>query len=99
MNTKSQLRVLSCILIISLSWINAAFSDCTLTTTATTPLNDLGPGIYKGYEGGLYPNGADTPPPSHLAAGINLANQVTPLNASGVADPINGKIVMVSIGM
>jgi hypothetical protein len=66
----------------------------------TTPLPDLGPGLYKGYEGGLYPDGQDTRPPAHEAYGENLAtNVIQPLDANGNPDPTNGKIVMISVGM
>jgi hypothetical protein len=63
------------------------------------PLMDLGTGTYQGYEGGLYPNGTDTPPAATESYAQNLAQQIVPLNASGNPDPVNGKIVMLSIGM
>ena len=47
--------------------------DCTLTNLGITPINDLGPGLYKGYAGGLYPNGVNTLPDAHEAAGLNIA--------------------------
>lgn len=66
---------------------------------ATTPLSDLGPTLYKGHQGGLYPNGASTRPETFEATGVGIAqNQVQPLNAAGQPDP-NGRIVMISIGM
>ena len=34
-----------------------------------TPLTELGTGLYKGEEGGLYPGGSNTPPAQHLAKG------------------------------
>lgn len=75
-------------------------ADCSLTTTGITPLNDLGPGTYKGFIGGLYPAGSNTRPAAYEAAGIDLANnQIKPLNASGNSDSANGRIVMISIGM
>ncbi|HEV8131829.1 MAG TPA: PKD domain-containing protein [Acidobacteriota bacterium] len=74
--------------------------DCSLTHIALIPLNDLGPGLYKGLPGGLYPNGTDTRPVSHLAAGIDIAkNQIKPLDSTGKPDSVNGKIVLISIGM
>lgn len=77
-----------------------ASTDCSLTSTGKIPLNDLGPGIYKGAQGGLYPNGADTRPATHEAAGYEIArNQIKPLDASGDPDPENGKVVLISIGM
>jgi hypothetical protein len=53
------------------------------------PLIDLGTGKYKGQEGGLYAGGSNVPPPGHLKAGEKLAASIR---------PINGKIVLLSIG-
>ncbi len=53
------------------------------------PLTDLGTGSYKGYQGGLYPGGQNSPPPAYLAAGIAAADTVK---------PINGKIVVLCQG-
>src|SRR5947209_13439872 len=41
-----------------------------------TALNDLGPGTYKGEQGGLYPGGSNTMPAAHLKAGLEQAAQV-----------------------
>jgi lysophospholipase L1-like esterase len=54
------------------------------------PLCDLSKGKYKGEEGGLYPGGSNTPPAAHLKAGLALASKIA---------PIDGKIVLLSIGM
>ena len=75
-------------------------ADCSLTSTGNIPLNDLGRGRYKGFTGGLYPAGSNTRPAAHAAAALAIAtNQIKPLNASGNSDLINGRIVMISIGM
>jgi hypothetical protein len=73
-------------------------ADCTLTSTGKAPLNELTV-PYQGSQGGLYPNGANNRPASHLNAGIQIANQIMPLNGSGQVDNTNGKIVLASIGM
>ncbi len=69
------------------------------------PLNDLGANEYirmdgtpTGYMGGLYPGGVNSRPNEHEVAGVDIASQITPLNAAGVPDP-NGRIVMISVGM
>jgi hypothetical protein len=71
----------------------------------STPLNDLGNRVYirmdgqnTGFTGGLYPGGSNVRPPAHEAAGLNLARQVVPLDASGNPSP-TGKIVLLGIGM
>ncbi len=54
------------------------------------PLNDLGTGKYKGFEGGLYEHGSNEVPSDHAADGRALAAQVK---------PIRGKFVLLSMGM
>jgi PKD repeat protein len=65
----------------------------------TIPLNDLGPGLYQGFTGGLYPGGQDTRPAAFEAAGESIAQQIVPLNAAGNVDLAQGRIVMISVGM
>lgn len=74
------------------------YADCRLTITGNVPLNELTV-PYQGNQGGLYPNGANNRPAAHLNAGIQIANQIMPLNGSGQVDNTNGKIVLVSLGM
>ncbi|GGY83546.1 hypothetical protein [Streptomyces omiyaensis] len=77
-----------------------AAADCTYTSSGLVPLNDLGTGTYNGLTGGLYPGGSNVRPAAHTAAGADLAqNAVLPRNAAGQVDPVNGKVVLVSIGM
>jgi len=59
-------------------------------TTGMVPLSDLGKGLYKGEMGGLYPNGENVPPPAHRQAGLAAAAKI---------EPIDGKIVLLSLGM
>jgi len=61
------------------------------------PLTDLGKGTYKGYEGGLYSGGSDTPSPEYLAIGMESAARVRPLDSSGQLDD-HGKIVLLTVG-
>src|SRR5262245_9646056 len=67
-------------------------------TSTLTPLTELGTGKYHDFEGGLYPGGKNERPADHEAAGIALARNVEPRNASGKQDS-DGKIVLLSIGM
>jgi hypothetical protein len=63
-----------------------------------TPLNELGPGTYLGVQGGLYPGGANVPPPGHFDAAFAEAHEVVPRDAAGNPSS-DGLIGWVSIGM
>ena len=64
------------------------FATCS-HTVPTVPLVDLGVGMYQGFEGGLYPNGENKPPSTHLNEALKVSTSIA---------PIGGKIVMLSIG-
>jgi hypothetical protein len=65
--------------------------------TAKIPLNDLGKGTFRGYMGGLYPNGANEPSGQYAADLSDVSNSIVPLDKSG--NPLNtGKIVFISLG-
>jgi hypothetical protein len=66
--------------------------------TARIPLSDLGTGTYRGFVGGLYPNGSNAPPASHAARGLAQARLIQPLDPQGRPSP-TGKYVLLSIGM
>lgn len=63
--------------------------QATNTDTAVA-LDRLGINTYKGFSGGLYPNGSNTPPATHAQEGLRRASLI---------QPIDGKIVLISIGM
>jgi len=65
-------------------------ADCSLTRTGLIPLTDMGKRKYRGHRGGLYPSGLNRPPQTYLRKGIEAAKRVR---------PIEGKIVLLSIGM
>jgi hypothetical protein len=73
--------------------------NCTVTSVGLPPINDLGTNYWQGSQGGLYPNGSNYRPASHNMAGLTIASQIIPLDTSGNADLVNGKIVWLSIGM
>ena len=66
--------------------------------TTMVPLSDLGTGTYRGFQGGLYPNGSNAVPGAHGALGASFARNVRPRNAAGQPDA-KGKIVLLSVGM
>ncbi len=65
-------------------------SELSAQTFVAKPLNDLGPGRYKGFAGGLYENGSNAVPHDHAVDGLALAAQVK---------PIRGRFVFLSVGM
>src|SRR5712692_5154147 len=85
------------LLAITSGWPVAA-SDCSKTSVGFAPLSELGAGLYKTKQGGLYPNGNSLRPVAHEDAGVQIARSIVPLNASGQPDT-NGRIVLLSIGM
>lgn len=74
-------------------------SDCDVTSVGFTPLNDLGTANYLGYQGGLYPNGSNQIPAAHAQAGLDIAQTIQPLSSTGEVDVVNGRIVLLSLGM
>ena len=68
-----------------------------MDTTGLKPLTDLGIGAYRGFKGGLYPDGKNERPAGHEAAGLALAKQVVPLDRDG-KPAADGKIVLLGIG-
>jgi len=74
-------------------------SDCSQTSVGFTPLTDLGTGTYQGYQGGLYPNGSNQMPAAHAQAGLNIAQTIQPLSPTGQVDMVNGRTVLLSLGM
>jgi hypothetical protein len=66
-------------------------------STGLVPLTDPS-GEYRGEKGGLYPEGRNTPPGAHAAAGLKIARGIKPLDADG-RPATNGKIVLLSVGM
>ena len=78
---------------------NLASAQFYKTAEHFAPLTELGTGMYKGMQGGLYPGGLNIRPAAHQLTGITLANEVRPLDTLGNPDPTSGKIVLLSIGM
>jgi hypothetical protein len=67
-----------------------SLADCERTTTGLVPLTDMGRRRYRGHRGGLYPNGRNRPSPAYQRQGLAAARRVR---------PVDGKIVLLSIGM
>lgn len=65
--------------------------------TVRIPLTDLGARTYRGFPGGLYPNG-NLLAGAHLAAGLVRSSRIRPLDANGQPSA-SGRYVLLSIGM
>ncbi|MGH3080997.1 MAG: hypothetical protein ACRDNH_07655 [Gaiellaceae bacterium] len=65
-------------------------AECSQTSTGLIPLTDLGKRRYKGHRGGLYPNGLNHAGRVYLRRGLAAAKRVR---------PVNGRVVLLSIGM
>lgn len=83
----------------SVLWVGVLFAaPAPAQTTGLVPLSDLGAETYQGYPGGLYPDGANAPPPAHASAALQASAQVVPRAPDGHPDP-NGLIAMIAVGM
>ncbi|MEX0736101.1 MAG: T9SS type A sorting domain-containing protein [Bacteroidota bacterium] len=87
------------LLIIAACASHATGQNCSGTSVGLKPLTELGSQLHQGSEGGLYPQGLNERPWSHDSSGRALAGQVKPLSAAGIGDALDGKIVLLSIGM
>jgi len=85
---------LACLLLTTI----AAAQPCGNPPPGFTPIPDMGAATFAGMGGGLYGNGSNTIPTAHLEAGIDLAQQIQPLDANGDPDP-QGDIVFLGVGM
>ena len=87
------------IYIFSCDKVSQPVNDDNNIITAPAPLTDFGKSTFRGYSGGLYPNGSNERPDNHNSDGIAIARAIKPLNNQGAIDETNGKIVWISIGM
>lgn len=84
---------------------DSRFIDCSRTSVGLTPLTDMVAGQkYFGESGGLYGNGQNTPPESHLERARQASAQILPRGPDGspapaVPGPEGGRIGLVAIGM
>lgn len=89
----------SCLVLLSMCLSVSSAQNCSRASVGFKPINELQNGQYKGFQGGWYPNGQNTRPSAHDSAGRAFAQLIKPLNSTGVVDLVNGKIVLLSIGM
>jgi hypothetical protein len=92
-------RLLPAAVALALAAAPGQAQNCANTSVGFTTLDDLGPGTYLGFEGGLYPGGANVRPLAHEVAGLAEAALVVPRDAAGAVDLAAGKLGFISIGM
>lgn len=81
------------------SFYHGVFGATAGTCPTCVPLTDLGAGRYLGqHQGGLYPGGANTPPPSHQAAIAEANRAIRPVDGAGRPTP-DGLVGFLAIGM
>jgi len=69
------------------------------SSAGLVPLTDMAAGqTYQGQTGGLYGNGANTPPAAQLELALKAANEIQPLDQNGKPSP-TGRIVLLTHGM
>lgn len=71
--------------------------NCNINQSGLTPITDLGVGYYRGYQGGLYPNGSNVRQGVHLSSALSVVRTIKKLKTNGQPDT-NGNIVMIGIG-
>jgi hypothetical protein len=69
-----------------------------LAAGVRVPLTDMGTRTYQNLSGGLFPNGSNTMPPAHAAAGAAHASAVRTRDVNGNPSAA-GRYVLLSIGM
>ncbi len=99
MHFKSSTRNITvAFLLLFCSKISYAQLQCDNDTSYLKSLIDLQFGTYLGFQGGLYPDGYNTMPYPHFAAGMNISRQVLPLDTLGNLDLIDGKAGLICLG-
>src|SRR5688572_33040312 len=88
---------LALILSIGCGGADGGVSIETIPDTAMIALPDLGARTYRGFTGGLYPNGSNQVPAAHATRGLAQARLVRPLDTQG-RPSATGKYVLLSIG-
>jgi hypothetical protein len=91
--------ILCCLVLLCASLPVSSAQNCSGTSVGLKPINELQSDRYKGFQGGWYPNGQNVRPSTHDSAGRAIAQLIKPLDTKGSVDLLNGKIVLLSIGM
>ncbi|HET8963434.1 MAG TPA: hypothetical protein VFM99_06030, partial [Chitinophagales bacterium] len=71
--------------------------NCENDSTGLIPITDLEGGFYEGFQGGLY-FGSNHKPIQQVNNINEAISKISPLNASGITDLENGRVVLLSIG-
>lgn len=74
-----------------------AQKDCNKSNADFVPLTDLGNAVFRGYSGGLYPNGSNKASGIYLQDIQSRAYGIKALDSNGLASS-SGKIVFIGVG-
>ena len=78
--------------------VNGQNNSAATVTTDNIPINDLGTGKFKGYTGGLYPNGQNDASGMYAIDLFQTCHNITPLDTFGNPSPQKGKVLFISMG-
>ncbi len=82
-----------------LSLQNVFSQNCDMISVGYAPINDLGTGSFRSFQGGLYPDGLNKRTGIYGDAGLDIGSKIVPLDTAGNYNPNTGKIVLLSVGM
>lgn len=71
--------------------------DCNVISKGLVPLTDMGSTTYRGFQGGLYPEGSNIKPSQHQVDLLEAAKQIQKLDNDGLVSA-SGKIVFIGVG-
>ncbi len=80
------------------SSVSSASAENSTLPPDIVPINDLGSGLFRGYTGGLYPGGANSPSGQYATDLLNISSAVVPIDTNGVVSSTKGKIAFISLG-
>ena len=89
--------VLLAAIIIAMNSNVLAQKNCANDSTGLIPLIDLTGKTWRGFTGGLYPDGSNARPVAHKGKSLLQSQSVKPLDGNGAVSP-TGKIVWIGVG-
>jgi hypothetical protein len=69
-----------------------------ITDTITIPIIDMGTNTYRGFKGGLYPDGSNLPSGTYADDLLSVVSSIKPLDTGGIRNNTTGKIGFIGVG-